>query len=128
VGGLFEVHFSYTGTEVMILILLMFSKRGDSIIFFEKKVGKIFSSSKWPQKHIHTCRSHTRISIYNIIRQIFLFAHFLNVPFRSYFFFFFQMSKLVFKVWCSYFYLSKFAKIMNCPTTLFIRIRSEYNI
>jgi hypothetical protein len=91
VGGLFEVHFSYTGTEVMILLLLMFNIRGGSIIFFffEKKVGEIFSSSKWPQKHIHTCRSHTRISIYNIIRQIFLFAHFLNVPFRSYFFFLF---------------------------------------
>merc|ERR1719436_2074688 len=38
-----------------------------------------FSSSKWPQKHIHTCRSHTRISIYNIIRQVFHFAHFLKM-------------------------------------------------
>ena len=105
VGGLFEVHFSYTGTEVMILLLLMFNIRGGSIIFFfEKKVGKIFSSSKWPQKHIHTCRSHTRISIYNILRQIFHFAHFLKMFLFSFLFFlfFFQMSKLVFKVWwCS---------------------------
>lgn len=37
VGGLFEVHFSYTGTEVMILLLLMFNIRGGSIIFFFEK-------------------------------------------------------------------------------------------
>ena len=43
VGGLFEVHFSYTGTEVMIFLLLMFNIRGGSIIFFfEKKLVKFF--------------------------------------------------------------------------------------
>merc|ERR1712223_2359523 len=101
----------------------MFNIRGGSIIFFfEKKVGKIFSSSKWPQKHIHTCRSHTRISIYNILRQIFHFAHFLKMFLFVFLFFlsFFSNVKTSIQGLMFLFYLSKFAKIMNCLTTHFL--------
>lgn len=101
-------------------------------LFEKKKLVKmdIFFFVKMATKtHTYMQITHTRISIYIIIRQIFSFcSFFISFSFSFFNFLYFQMSKLVFKVWWFlFFFSSKFAKIMNIVLQHFL-IRSEYNI